>query len=45
MKCISTHSCSIDLQFLFEIIDGDGGRPGKIIYTTGEDGYQYFSPG
>ena len=25
----STHSCSIDLQFLFEIIDGDGGRHGN----------------
>ena len=25
----STHSCSIDLQFLFEIIDGDGGRRGN----------------
>ena len=25
----STHSCSIDLQFLLEIIDGDGGRLGN----------------
>ena len=25
----STHSCSIDLLFLFEIIDGDGGHPGN----------------
>ena len=32
----STHSCSIDLLFLFEFIDGAGGRPGNSEALVGD---------